>query len=77
MALSGPETEVHRERLRERLLVRLGGFIQGIGLSVKQARQIVERAIAHDLSSVSQPLRLQSNRAYLRASLVGRGIAKV
>lgn len=37
-----------REQLRERLVVRLGGFIQGIGLSVEEARGIVERAIADD-----------------------------
>lgn len=48
MALSGPETDVHREQMRERLVVRLGGFIQGIGLSVEEAREIVERAIADD-----------------------------
>ena len=44
--MSGPEIEVHCEQLRERLLVRLGGFIQGIGLSIEEAREIVERAIA-------------------------------
>ena len=36
------------EQLRERLLTRLGGFIQGIGLTVDQARAIVDRAIADD-----------------------------
>ena len=36
------------EQLRERLVVRLSGFIQGIGLSVEEARGIVERAIADD-----------------------------
>ncbi|WP_342111040.1 hypothetical protein [Methylobacterium sp. SI9] len=36
------------EQLRERLVVRLGAFIQGIGLSVEDARRIVERAIADD-----------------------------
>ncbi|WP_342111470.1 hypothetical protein [Methylobacterium sp. SI9] len=34
------------EQLRERVVVRLGGFIQGIGMMVPQAREIVERAIA-------------------------------
>lgn len=29
-------------------MVRLGAFIQGIGLSVEDARRIVERAIADD-----------------------------
>ncbi|MCJ2073427.1 hypothetical protein MKK75_32370 [Methylobacterium sp. J-030] len=38
--------DTDREQLRERLLTRLGGFIQGIGLSVPAAREIVERAIA-------------------------------
>lgn len=39
-------SSVDREQLRERLVVRLGGFIQGIGMSIPQAREIVERAIA-------------------------------
>lgn len=38
----------NREQLRERLLTRLGGFIQGVGLSVEEARAIVDRAIADD-----------------------------
>ena len=38
-------------QLRERLVIRLGGFIQGIGLSVPEARQIIERAIADDPSA--------------------------
>lgn len=46
MALSAADAKAEREQLRERLLVRLGGFIQGIGLSIEEAREIVERAIA-------------------------------
>lgn len=37
-----------RDQMRERLLTRMGGFIQGIGLTVEQAREIVDRAIADD-----------------------------
>ena len=36
------------KQLRERLLTLLGGFIQGIGLSVEEARGIVDRAITDD-----------------------------
>ena len=36
------------ETQTDRIVARLGGFIQGIGLSVEEARQIVERAIADD-----------------------------
>ncbi len=46
MALSAADAKAEREQLRERLLVRLGGFIKGIGLSIEEAREIVERAIA-------------------------------
>jgi hypothetical protein len=38
----------NREQARERIVVRFGGFIQGIGLNVEEARAIVDRAIADD-----------------------------
>ena len=68
MALSGPETEVRREQLRERLVVRLGGFIQGIGLSVEEARQIVERAIADEPSAAPDDIEAKA-RAWMLIAL--------
>lgn len=47
MAVSSAET------LPDRVLARLAGFIQGIGLSVEEARQIVERVIADDPTAAS------------------------
>ncbi|MCJ2073181.1 hypothetical protein MKK75_31095 [Methylobacterium sp. J-030] len=44
--MSDSDTRVDGKQLCERLLTRLGGFVQGIGLSVPAAWEIVERAIA-------------------------------
>jgi hypothetical protein len=58
----------NREQLRERLLTRLGGFIQGIGLTVEEARQIVERAIADD--PVAAPADIEAKaRAWMLIAL--------
>ena len=62
------ETGVHREQLRERLVVRLGGFIQGIGLSVEEAREIVERAIADDPGAAPADIEAKA-RAWLLIAL--------
>ncbi|MCJ2085809.1 hypothetical protein MKK88_07350 [Methylobacterium sp. E-005] len=66
--MSGPETEVHREQLRKRLVVRLGGFIQGIGLSVLEAQEIVERAIADDPAASAEDIEAKA-RAWMLIAL--------
>jgi|GEM_PF-1420751 len=68
MALSSPETDVHREQLRERLVVRMGGFIQGIGLSVEEAREIVERAVADDPAAAPADIEAKA-RAWMLIAL--------
>ncbi|MCJ2089928.1 hypothetical protein MKK88_28650 [Methylobacterium sp. E-005] len=57
-----------REQLREQMVVRLGGFIQGIGLSVPEARQIMERAIADDPAAASADIEAKA-RAWMLIAL--------
>lgn len=66
--MSDPETKVDREQLRERLVVRLSGFIQGIGLSVEEAREIVERAIADDPTAAPADIEAKA-RAWMLIAL--------
>ncbi|MBE7201825.1 MAG: hypothetical protein INR70_29035 [Parafilimonas terrae] len=56
------------EQLRERLVVRLGGFIQGIGMSVPEAREIVERAITDDPSAAPADIEAKA-RAWMLIAL--------
>lgn len=62
MAVSSAETEA------DHIVARLGGFIQGIGLSVEEARQIVERAIADDPAAAPADIEVKA-RAWMLIAL--------
>lgn len=49
--MSEPETDLDREATANRLMQRLSGFAQGIGMSGTDARQIIGRVIASDPSA--------------------------
>ncbi|AIQ89881.1 MULTISPECIES: hypothetical protein [Methylobacterium] len=49
--MSEPEADLDREATANRLMQRLSGFAQGIGLSGTDARQIIGRVIASDPSA--------------------------
>lgn len=55
-------------QLRERLMIRLGAFIQGIGLSAPEARHIIERAIADDPSAAVADIEAKA-RAWMLIAL--------
>ena len=49
--MSEPEADLDREATANRLMQRLSGFAQGIGLSGTDARQIIGSVIASDPSA--------------------------
>lgn len=46
--MSAPIADADREATAERLMERLSGFVQGIGMSGADAREIIDRVIASD-----------------------------
>ncbi|MCJ2061857.1 hypothetical protein MKK63_03960 [Methylobacterium sp. J-088] len=62
MAVSSAKTEA------DRIVARLGSFIQGIGLSVDEARQIMERAIADDPAAAPADIEAKA-RAWMLIAL--------
>ncbi|MGU3668477.1 hypothetical protein ACLBX9_30210 [Methylobacterium sp. A49B] len=57
-----------RELLANRLMARLSGFVQGIGMSGLDAREIVNRAIADDPSADEHDIEAKA-RAWMLIAL--------